>query len=96
MLARNDVFIPFTAEEFLYLNQWGEIALLSVGNLSERILMSNTTYVSIILLLFPSLSPTTTIIIHSAFDSYRWSLIVLYHAAAASVDEREKSFRLQR
>lgn len=39
----------FTAEEFLYQNQWGEIALLSVGNLSERILMSNTTYVSIII-----------------------------------------------
>ncbi|KAL7031857.1 hypothetical protein ACKWTF_007152 [Chironomus riparius] len=31
-------------EEFLYQNQWGEVALLSVGNLSERILMSNTTY----------------------------------------------------
>lgn len=42
----------FTAEEFLYLNQWGEIALLSVGNLSERILMSNTTYVSIIVMVF--------------------------------------------
>lgn len=35
-----------TADEFLYQNQWGEIALLTVGNLSERILMSNTTYVS--------------------------------------------------
>ncbi|KAG5683000.1 hypothetical protein PVAND_012312 [Polypedilum vanderplanki] len=33
-----------SSEEFLYQNQWGEIALLSVGNLSERILMSNTTY----------------------------------------------------
>lgn len=38
--------IPLTAEEFLYQNQWGEIALLTVGNLSERILMANTTYVS--------------------------------------------------
>lgn len=38
--------ILFSAEEFLYQNQWGEIALLTVGNLSERILMSNTTYVS--------------------------------------------------
>lgn len=37
-----------TADEFLYQNQWGEIALLTVGNLSERILMSNTTYVSAI------------------------------------------------
>lgn len=37
---------PTAAEEFLYQNQWGEIALLTVGNLSERILMSNTTYVS--------------------------------------------------
>lgn len=35
-----------SADEFLYQNQWGEIALLSIGNLSERILMSNTTYVS--------------------------------------------------
>lgn len=38
--------IPLTADEFLYQNQWGEIALLTVGNLSERILMANTTYVS--------------------------------------------------
>lgn len=37
----------FTADEFLYQNQWGEIALLTVGNLSEKILMSNTTYVSV-------------------------------------------------
>lgn len=44
----------FTAEEFLYLNQWGEIALLSVGNLSERILMSNTTYVSNFIIFFIS------------------------------------------
>jgi hypothetical protein len=36
----------FSADEFLYQNQWGEIALLNVGNLSEKILMSNTTYVS--------------------------------------------------
>lgn len=35
-----------TADEFLYQNQWGEIALLTVGNLSEKILMTNTTYVS--------------------------------------------------
>lgn len=35
-----------SADEFLYQNQWGEIALLNIGNLSERILMSNTTYVS--------------------------------------------------
>jgi hypothetical protein len=41
-----------TADEFLYQNQWGEIALLTVGNLSERILMSNTTYVSAIFTFF--------------------------------------------
>ena len=40
------VMFSLTADEFLYQNQWGEIALLTVGNLSERILMSNTTYVS--------------------------------------------------
>lgn len=34
------------AEEFLYLNQWSEISLLNLVNLSENILMSNTTYVS--------------------------------------------------
>ena len=57
-----------TAEEFLYLNQWNEIALLSVGNLSERILMSNTTYVSIIVLALPLV---ILIVIHC------WSFIVM-------------------
>lgn len=38
--------LSFTAEEFLYQNKWGEVALLNVANLSEKILMSNTTYVS--------------------------------------------------
>lgn len=37
----------FTAEEFLYQNQWGGISLLNAINLSERVLMSNTTFVSI-------------------------------------------------
>ncbi|XP_037913520.1 inactive dipeptidyl peptidase 10 isoform X3 [Hermetia illucens] len=32
------------AEEFLYQDQWGGISLLNVGNLSERVLISNTTY----------------------------------------------------
>jgi inactive dipeptidyl peptidase 10 len=41
-------FLSFIAEEFLYRNQWGEISLLNIKNLSERILMSNTTYVSIL------------------------------------------------
>lgn len=36
----------FPAEEFLYQDQWGGISLLNVGNLSERVLISNTTYVS--------------------------------------------------
>ncbi|XP_058063063.1 venom dipeptidyl peptidase 4 [Anopheles bellator] len=31
------------ADEFLYQNHWGEISLLSMNNLSERVLMSNTT-----------------------------------------------------
>lgn len=61
-----------TAEEFLYLNQWNEIALLSVGNLSERILMSNTTYVSIILLYFASL-PSGDFDCHPLF-----TLLVIY------------------
>lgn len=39
----------FTAEEFLYQNQWGGISLLNAINLSERVLMSNTTFVSITL-----------------------------------------------
>lgn len=42
-----------SAEEFLYQNQWGEIALLSIvknSTMSERILMSNTTYVSTVAL----------------------------------------------
>uniref|UniRef100_A0AAG5DCG6 Venom dipeptidyl peptidase 4 n=1 Tax=Anopheles atroparvus TaxID=41427 RepID=A0AAG5DCG6_ANOAO len=30
-------------DEFLYQNHWGEISLLSMNNLSERVLMSNTT-----------------------------------------------------
>lgn len=41
------IFFP-TAEEFLYRNQWGGISLLNAVNLSERVLMSNFTYVSII------------------------------------------------
>lgn len=59
-LSKNVINEPFTAEEFLYLNQWGEIALLSVGNLSERILMSNTTYVSIIAMVFHAFIDTTS------------------------------------
>lgn len=35
------------AEEFIYLDQWGRISLLNVGNLTDRVLMSNVTYVSI-------------------------------------------------
>lgn len=35
-----------TGEEFLYRNQWGGISLLNVVNLSERVLMSNFTFVS--------------------------------------------------
>uniref|UniRef100_A0A8W7P9I1 Dipeptidylpeptidase IV N-terminal domain-containing protein n=1 Tax=Anopheles coluzzii TaxID=1518534 RepID=A0A8W7P9I1_ANOCL len=31
------------ADEFLYQNHWGEISLLNMNNLSERVLMSNTT-----------------------------------------------------
>lgn len=42
---------PFTAEEFLYQNQWGGISLLNAINLSERVLMSNTTFVSTFLML---------------------------------------------
>uniref|UniRef100_A0A182MX10 Dipeptidylpeptidase IV N-terminal domain-containing protein n=1 Tax=Anopheles culicifacies TaxID=139723 RepID=A0A182MX10_9DIPT len=30
-------------DEFLYQNHWGEISLLNMNNLSERVLMSNTT-----------------------------------------------------
>uniref|UniRef100_A0A182Y8J4 Uncharacterized protein n=1 Tax=Anopheles stephensi TaxID=30069 RepID=A0A182Y8J4_ANOST len=33
-------------DEFLYQNHWGEISLLNMNNLSERVLMSNTTMVS--------------------------------------------------
>ncbi|XP_037042079.1 inactive dipeptidyl peptidase 10 [Bradysia coprophila] len=33
-----------SAEEFLYQNQWGGISLLNAINLSERVLMSNTTF----------------------------------------------------
>lgn len=35
-----------SAHEFLYLNQWNEISLLNLLNLSENVVMSNTTYVS--------------------------------------------------
>lgn len=38
--------IQFKAEEFLYLNQWGGISLLNVQTMAEKVLMSNTTYVS--------------------------------------------------
>lgn len=40
-------FTILTAEEYLYQNQWGGISLLNAVNLSERVLMSNVTYVSI-------------------------------------------------
>ena len=33
--------------EFLYLNRWNEIALLNLAALSESVVMSNTTYVSV-------------------------------------------------
>lgn len=50
-------FIPFyfgfiSAEEFFYRNQWGGISLLNALNLSERVLMSNVTFVSIFCILF--------------------------------------------
>lgn len=32
--------------EFLYENKWGGISLLNVANLSEVVLMPNTTFVS--------------------------------------------------
>lgn len=34
-------------EEFLYQNNWGGISLLNTSNLTEKVLMSNTTFVSI-------------------------------------------------
>lgn len=48
-VQRSSISHIISAEEFLYQNQWGEIALLSIvknSTMSERILMSNTTYVS--------------------------------------------------
>lgn len=38
--------IQFTADEYLFENQWGGISLLNVLVLAERVLMSNTTFVS--------------------------------------------------
>lgn len=37
-----------SVDEFLYQNQWGGISLLNTVNLSEKVLMSNTTFVSIL------------------------------------------------
>jgi hypothetical protein len=61
--ANDDAFshtfrFSLTADEFLYRNQWGEIALLTVGNLTEKILMANTTYVSLVLYLIAQSSFT--------------------------------------
>lgn len=39
-------FFYVSAQEFLYRNQWGGISLLNAVNLSERVLMSNITFVS--------------------------------------------------
>lgn len=42
------IFYWISVDEFLYQNQWGGISLLNTVNLSEKVLMSNTTFVSIL------------------------------------------------
>lgn len=37
-----------SSHEFLYLNQWNEISMLNLLTLSEHVVMSNTTYVSVL------------------------------------------------
>lgn len=38
-----------SSHEFLRLNQWNEISLLNVATLGETVVMSNTTYVSVLI-----------------------------------------------
>lgn len=47
---------PFAAEEFLYQDHLGRICLLNAANRSERVLMSNMTFVSTSCLLAPTLA----------------------------------------
>lgn len=42
------LWFSLAADEFLYQNQWGGISILNVAKQTERILMSNTTFVSIL------------------------------------------------
>ena len=71
------VLFSFTEEEFLYQDHWGRICLLNFANLTERVLMSNVTYVSYVIVTFHFFfSPS--IVYHLHFISYSISITLLW------------------
>lgn len=65
---------PFAAEEFLYQDHLGRICLLNAANRTERVLMSNMTFVSTSYLLTLTLSSRSSIL------PWNWLLIAYLRA----------------
>lgn len=66
-------------EEFLYENQWGGISLLNVVNLSERVLMSNTTFKTLAPVKFSiSTDRKYLLLAHNVRELFRHTFVAQY------------------